>query len=620
MRVNMNKLEKNLKHLITKDPTVVNENANKDSATFSTMRDLTAGVVSKSYALDYLLPKHVAQAHEAGDIHFHDLDYHPFQPLTNCCLVDAESMLSHGFQIGNATVTSPKSIQTASAQLVQIIANVSSSQYGGCTIDRVDELLSKYAKFNEMKHRQIAEKFVHESVIDTYVDERVTQDIGDAIESLEYEINTLYTSNGQTPFVTLGFGLGTDRYSRKIQEAILSTRIKGLGKDRITAIFPKLVFSIKRGVNLNESDPNYDIKQLALECSTKRMYPDILNYDKTVELLGDFKAPMGCRSFLPAWKDKDGHYENNGRCNLGVVTLNVPRIALESKGDMEAFWKIFHQRMAIMHDALVYRIERIAQATPENAPILYQNGAFKHRLKETDDIMTLFKGQRATLSIGYIGLYEAATVFYGPHWERLSKAKAFTLDILKSMKAYQLKWTEQYDIWFSIYSTPSESLTDRFCRLDREQFGEIADITDKGYYQNSFHYDVRKDVTPFEKIDFEKDYPEYASGGYIHYCEYPKLNHNLKALEAVWDYAYDKVSYLGTNIPIDHCRKCGFDGDFKTTAKGYQCPQCGNDDPKSVDVVKRTCGYLGNPVQRPTIEGRHKEMCARVKHLKDASV
>ncbi len=350
------------------------------------------------------------------------------------------------------------------------------------------------------------------------------------------------------------------------------------------------------------------------------MYPDILNYDKTVELLGDFKAPMGCRSFLPAWKDKDGHYENNGRCNLGVVTLNVPRIALESKGDMEAFWKIFHQRMAIMHDALVYRIERIAQATPENAPILYQNGAFKHRLKETDDIMTLFKGQRATLSIGYIGLYEAATVFYGPHWERLSKAKAFTLDILKSMKAYQLKWTEQYDIWFSIYSTPSESLTDRFCRLDREQFGEIADITDKGYYQNSFHYDVRKDVTPFEKIDFEKDYPEYASGGYIHYCEYPKLNHNLKALEAVWDYAYDKVSYLGTNIPIDHCRKCGFVGDFKTTAKGYQCPQCGNDDPKSVDVVKRTCGYLGNPVQRPTIEGRHKEMCARVKHLKDASV
>ncbi|WP_432717943.1 anaerobic ribonucleoside-triphosphate reductase [Staphylococcus equorum] len=619
----MNKLETNLKNLITKDPTVVNENANKDSSTFSTMRDLTAGVVSKSYALDYLLPKHVAEAHKQGDIHFHDLDYHPFQPLTNCCLIDAESMLEDGFQIGNATVTSPKSIQTASAQLVQIIANVSSSQYGGCTIDRVDELLSKYAQFNEQKHRKVAEKFVNAADIDTYVDNQVTQDIGDAIESLEYEINTLYTSNGQTPFVTLGFGLGIDKYSRKIQQAIFHTRIKGLGKDRITAIFPKLVFSIKKGVNFSESDPNYDIKQLALECSTKRMYPDILNYDKTVELLGDFKAPMGCRSFLPAWKNEAGEYENNGRCNLGVVTLNVPRIALESDGDIELFWKLFHERMNIMHDALVYRLERIAEATPDNAPILYKNGAFKHRLTDSDSVVDLFKGQRATLSMGYIGLYEAATVFFGPNWESKSKGKAFTLAILKAMKVYQLRWTEKYDVWFSIYSTPSESLTDRFCRLDREKFGDVVDITDKGYYQNSFHYDVRKDITPFKKIDFEKDYPVYASGGYIHYCEYPKLNHNLKALkalEAVWDYSYDKVSYLGTNIPIDHCRKCDFKGDFKTTAKGYQCPECGNDDPTTVDVVKRTCGYLGNPVQRPTIEGRHKEMCARVKHLKDATL
>lgn len=526
-------------------------------------------------------------------------------------------MLKHGFQIGNATVTSPKSIQTASAQLVQIIANVSSSQYGGCTIDRVDELLSNYVQYNEAKHRELAKKFVQPQDIEMYVDYQVSQDIEDAIESLEYEINTLYTSNGQTPFVTLGFGLGTDTYSRKIQQAILNTRIKGLGKDRITAIFPKLVFSIKKGVNFSSKDPNYDIKQLALECSTKRMYPDILNYDKTVEILGDFKAPMGCRSFLPYWKNEDGEFENNGRCNLGVVTLNVPRIAIESNGDIEMFWKIFHERMSVMHDALVYRIQRIAEVTPDNAPILYKNGAFKHRLTDEEDIMTLLRGKRATLSMGYIGLYEAATVFYGPNWETQSIAKKFTLDILKAMKVYQLKWTEQYDVWFSVYSTPSESLTDRFCRLDIEKYGEIPNVTDKGYYQNSFHYDVRKDITPFEKIDFEKDYPFYASGGYIHYCEYPKLNHNLKALEAVWDYSYDKVSYLGTNIPIDHCRKCDFRGDFKTTATGYQCPECGNDDPTTVDVVKRTCGYLGNPVQRPTIEGRHKEMCARVKHLKD---
>ncbi|MCD8915687.1 anaerobic ribonucleoside-triphosphate reductase [Staphylococcus simulans] len=612
----MLKLEESLSRLIDKDPTVVNENANKDSATFTTMRDLTAGVVSKSYALEHLLPKHVAEAHLSGDIHFHDLDYHPFQPLTNCCLIDIKGMLDKGFEIGNAQVDPPKSIQTATAQIVQIIANVSSSQYGGCTVDRIDEVLSRYAKCNADKHRKIGEAFVYPDKLEAYVQKQTEKDIKDAMQSLEYEINTLYTSNGQTPFVTLGFGLGTDTYSRMIQKAILKTRIQGLGHHHVTAIFPKLVFSIKKGVNFAPEDKNYDIKQLALECSTKRMYPDILNYDKTVEILGDFKAPMGCRSFLPAWRNEEGEFENSGRCNLGVVTLNVPRIALETKGDMAAFWRLLDARMALVHDALVYRIERIRSVIPNNAPILYKSGAFHRRLTEDENVMDLFTKQRATISIGYIGLYEAATVFYGPNWETNPEAKTFTLDILRRMKDFQYQWTEENDIFFSLYSTPSESLTDRFCRLDTERFGLIPDITDKGYYQNSFHYDVRKAVSPFEKLDFEKDYPFLASGGYIHYCEYPKLTHNTKALEAVWDYAYDKVSYLGTNAPIDKCYECGFEGEFDTTAHGFECPYCQNHNPDTVDVVKRTCGYLGNPVQRPTIEGRHKEIAARVKHMK----
>ncbi|WP_105993209.1 anaerobic ribonucleoside-triphosphate reductase [Staphylococcus simulans] len=612
----MLKLEESLSRLIDKDPTVVNENANKDSATFTTMRDLTAGVVSKSYALEHLLPKHVAEAHLSGDIHFHDLDYHPFQPLTNCCLIDIKGMLDKGFEIGNAQVDPPKSIQTATAQIVQIIANVSSSQYGGCTVDRIDEVLSRYAKCNADKHRKIGEAFVYPDKLEAYVQKQTEKDIKDAMQSLEYEINTLYTSNGQTPFVTLGFGLGTDTYSRMIQKAILKTRIQGLGHHHVTAIFPKLVFSIKKGVNFAPEDKNYDIKQLALECSTKRMYPDILNYDKTVEILGDFKAPMGCRSFLPAWCNEEGEFENSGRCNLGVVTLNVPRIALETKGDMAAFWRLLDARMALVHDALVYRIERIRSVIPNNAPILYKSGAFHRRLTEDENVMDLFTKQRATISIGYIGLYEAATVFYGPNWETNPEAKTFTLDILRRMKDFQYQWTEENDIFFSLYSTPSESLTDRFCRLDTERFGLIPDITDKGYYQNSFHYDVRKAVSPFEKLDFEKDYPFLASGGYIHYCEYPKLTHNTKALEAVWDYAYEKVSYLGTNAPIDKCYECGFEGEFDTTAHGFECPHCQNHNPDTVDVVKRTCGYLGNPVQRPTIEGRHKEIAARVKHMK----
>ncbi|UXV41934.1 anaerobic ribonucleoside-triphosphate reductase [Staphylococcus simulans] len=612
----MLKLEESLSRLINKDPTVVNENANKDSETFTTMRDLTAGVVSKSYALEHLLPKHVAAAHLNGDIHFHDLDYHPFQPLTNCCLIDIKGMLEKGFEIGNAQVESPKSIQTATAQIVQIIANVSSSQYGGCTVDCIDEVLSQYAECNARKHREIGEKFVYPEQLDDYVCTQTEKDIKDAMQSLEYEINTLYTSNGQTPFVTLGFGLGTDTYSRMIQKAILKTRIQGLGHHHVTAIFPKLVYSIKKGVNFAPEDINYDVKQLALECSTKRMYPDILNYDKTVEILGDFKAPMGCRSFLPAWQNEKGENENSGRCNLGVVTLNLPRIAIETEGDPAAFWRLLDERMTLIHDALVYRIERIQSVIPNNAPILYKSGAFHNRLKEDDNVMELFKHKRATISMGYIGLYEAATVFYGPNWETNPEAKTFTLDILRRMKDFQYQWTDDYDIFFSLYSTPSESLTDRFCRLDTERFGLIPNITDKGYYQNSFHYDVRKAVSPFEKLDFEKDYPFLASGGYIHYCEYPKLKHNTKALEAVWDYSYDKVSYLGTNAPIDKCYECGFEGDFKTTAHGYECPHCGNHDPDTVDVVKRTCGYLGNPVQRPTIEGRHKEIAARVKHMK----
>ena len=308
---------------------------------------------------------------------------------------------------------------------------------------------------------------------------------------------------------------------------------------------------------------------------------------------------MGCRSFLQGWKDENGVEVNSGRMNLGVVTVNLPRIALESGGDKEKFWQIFNERMNIAEDALVYRVERT----------------------KYDQVDQLFRHRRATVSLGYIGLYEVATVFYGPNWEHNPEAKQFTIDIIKDMKARVEEWSDQYDYHFSIYSTPSESLTDRFCRLDTEKFGKVPDITDKEYYTNSFHYDVRKNPTPFEKLDFEKVYPEAgASGGFIHYCEYPVLQQNPKALEAVWDYAYDRVGYLGTNTPIDRCYKCDFEGDFTPTERGFACPNCGNSDPKTVDVVKRTCGYLGNPQARPMVNGRHKEIAARVKHMNGSTI
>ena len=606
----------NVSRLVNRDESVVNENANKDSRVFSTQRDLTAGAVAKAIGLK-MLPPAVANAHLRGDIHWHDLDYTPFMAETNCCLIDFDYMLNHGFSIGNAEVEPAHSIQVAVTQMTQIIANVASSQYGGCSSDRTDQVLAPFAEKNYQKHlREFGSVIDDPAKLEALAVKQTKKDIYDALQTLEYQVNTLYSTQGQTPFVTVGFGLGTSWIEREIQKDILKIRILGLGKERRTAIFPKLVFTLKRGLNLKPEDPNYDIKQLAIECATKRMYPDVVSYDTIKRLTGSFKAPMGCRSFLQGWTDpKTGKEVNAGRMNLGVITVNLPRIAMEANGDKAKFWKIFEERMRICKEGLLYKVERTKQATPESAPILYKYGAFGHKLADTDSIDDLFKNGRATVSLGYIGLYEVGTVFYCSAWEKNPDAKAFSVSIVKALDDHCKAWEKQYGYHFSVYGTPSESLTDTFCRADTKKFGIVKDITDKEYYTNSFHYDVRKSPTPFEKLDFEKDYPQYSAGGFIHYCEYPNLKQNPKALEAVWDYAYDKIGYLGTNTPIDQCFKCGFKGEFTATAKGYQCPECGNHDPATCDVVKRLCGYLGNPNKRPMVHGRQEEIIHRKKHI-----
>lgn len=609
-----------LEQLFGRKDQVVHENANKDSRVFNTQRDLEAGVVSRALGLR-MLPGIVAKAHLRGDIHWHDLDYSPVTPETNCCLIDFDEMFKNGFKIGNAWVSSPRSIQTATAQMSQIIANVASLQYGGCSANRVDQLLEPYAKINYEKHMKDADKWIAPDKREAFAREKTKKDIYDAMQALEYEINTLYSSQGQTPFTTVNFGLGTSWISREIQKAILKIRIKGLGKEHRTAIFPKLIFTLKRGLNLNPGDPNYDIKQLALECSTKRMYPDLLMYDKIKEITGSFKTPMGCRSFLQGWTDPEtGKEVNSGRMNLGVVTVNLPRIALEAHGDKRLFWEIFKEKMNICKIALDYRIKRTKEAKPENAPLLYMYGAFGKRLKRTDSVDEVFKNSRATVSLGYIGLYEVCTTFYGPNWEHNKEAHDFAVSITKAMHDLCAKWEDEEGYHFSLYSTPAESLTDTFCQDDIKKFDRVEDVTDKEYYTNSFHYDVRKHPTPFEKLEFEEDFPYQAAGGFIHYCEYPNLRQNPKALEAVWDWAYDHVGYLGTNTSIDQCFKCGFKGEFKATERGFKCPQCGNSDPATCDVVKRTCGYLGNPQQRPMVHGRHEEIIHRVKHMSPSMI
>ncbi|MDG2914917.1 anaerobic ribonucleoside-triphosphate reductase [Bisgaard Taxon 10/6] len=614
-REKRSKLTKEIEGLIEQtNMAVLNENANKDSKVIPTQRDLLAGIVAKHYAKQYLLPKDVVDAHERGEIHYHDLDYAPFFPMFNCMLVDLKGMLTKGFKMGNAEIEPPKSIGTATAVTAQIIAQVASHIYGGTTINRIDEVLAPYVQLSYEKLLKIAEEWQIPDA-EGFAKARIEKECFDAFQSLEYEVNTLHTANGQTPFVTFGFGLGTGWQERLIQKSILRNRIRGLGKNHKTPVFPKLVFTIKKGVNQSPADPNYDIKKLALECASKRMYPDILNYDQVVKVTGSFKAPMGCRSFLGKYEE-NGQEIHDGRNNLGVVSLNLPRIALEAKHDEKRFFEILEQRLALAKKALMTRIARLENTKARVAPILYMEGACGVRLKADDNVAQIFKNGRASVSLGYIGIHETINALYNNgHIFDDETLREKGIKIVERLSSATKEWAKETGYAFSLYSTPSENLCDRFCRLDTKQFGIIDGVTDKGYYTNSYHLDVEKKVNPYDKLDFEMPYPSLASGGFICYGEYPNIQHNLKALEDVWDYSYDRVPYYGTNTPIDECYECGFTGEFECTSKGFTCPKCGNHDSEKVSVTRRVCGYLGSPDARPFNPGKQEEVKRRVKHM-----
>ncbi|TQP36561.1 anaerobic ribonucleoside-triphosphate reductase [Vibrio cholerae] len=594
---------------------LLNENANKDGKVIPTQRDLLAGIVAKHYAKTRILPRDVVQAHESGDIHYHDLDYAPFFPMFNCMLIDLKGMLTHGFKMGNAEIDTPKSISTATAVTAQIIAQVASHIYGGTTINRIDEVLAPYVTASYEKHLEIAREWdIHSP--EAFAKARTEKECYDAFQSLEYEVNTLHTANGQTPFVTFGFGLGTSWESRLIQQSILKNRIAGLGKNRKTAVFPKLVFAIKDGLNHKAEDPNYDIKQLALECASKRMYPDILNYDKVVEVTGSFKTPMGCRSFLNPYEE-NGELIHEGRNNLGVVSLNLPRIALQAKGDINKFYALLDDKLKLARRALDTRINRLENVKARVAPILYMEGACGVRLKANDSIADIFKHGRASISLGYIGVHETIMALFGQqkHVYDDLQLREEAVKIIQHLRNAVEQWKKETGYAFSLYGTPSENLCSRFCRIDAKQFGVVEGVTDKGYYTNSFHLDVQKKVNPYDKIDFEMPYPEISSGGFICYGEFPNMQRNVEALENVWDYSYHRVPYYGTNTPIDECYECGFTGEFDCTSKGFVCPRCGNHEPTKVSVTRRVCGYLGSPDARPFNVGKQEEVKRRVKHL-----
>ncbi|EMB50016.1 anaerobic ribonucleoside triphosphate reductase [Vibrio mimicus CAIM 602] len=615
-REKQSKLTQEIEGLIQEsNADLLNENANKDGKVIPTQRDLLAGIVAKHYAKTRILPRDVVQAHEEGDIHYHDLDYAPFFPMFNCMLIDLKGMLTHGFKMGNAEIDTPKSISTATAVTAQIIAQVASHIYGGTTINRIDEVLAPYVTASYEKHLEIAREWDIRSP-EEFAKVRTEKECYDAFQSLEYEVNTLHTANGQTPFVTFGFGLGTSWESRLIQQSILKNRIAGLGKNRKTAVFPKLVFAIKDGLNHKVGDPNYDIKQLALECASKRMYPDILNYDKVVEVTGSFKTPMGCRSFLNTYEE-NGELIHEGRNNLGVVSLNLPRIALKAKGDVKKFYALLDEKLKLARRALDTRINRLENVKARVAPILYMEGACGVRLKANDSIADIFKHGRASISLGYIGVHETIIALFGQqtHVYDDAQLREEAVKIIQHLRNAVEQWKKETGYAFSLYGTPSENLCSRFCRIDAKQFGVVEGVTDKGYYTNSFHLDVQKKVNPYDKIDFEMPYPEVSSGGFICYGEFPNMQRNVEALENVWDYSYHRVPYYGTNTPIDECYECGFTGEFDCTSKGFVCPRCGNHEPTKVSVTRRVCGYLGSPDARPFNVGKQEEVKRRVKHL-----
>ena len=632
---------KNIAELVdASNEDIMSENANKDAKTISVQRDLLAGISSKDYYLNKILPKHLKKAHETGEIHIHDLDYLLFKE-TNCELVNIERMLKGGCNIGNAKMLEPNSVDVAVGHIVQIIASVSSNTYGGCSIPYLDRALIPYIKKSFKKHFSKGLKYVErvdeataKEIIERgnieysnmelkekyplayeYSCDLTRESVKQAMQGLEYEINSLSTVNGQTPFTTIGIGTETSWEGRLVQEFVFKTRMEGFGAKKETAIFPKIVYAMCEGLNMNEEDPNWDIAQLGFECMTKSIYPDILFITKEQLEKGTVVYPMGCRAFLSPWFNEKGEEIYSGRFNIGATTINLPRIAIKNKGDEAGFYKELDRVLDMCKENSIFRAHYLEKTQAEMAPILWQSGALAEKQpKET--IEDLIWGGYATVSIGYIGLSEVSQLLYGEDFAYNEEIYEKTFNILKYISEKVAQFKAETNLGFALYGTPSESLCDRFARIDREEFGDIEGITDKGYYDNSFHVSSRININPFEKLRLESLGHQYSKGGHISYIETDSLKNNLEAIKEILRYAKELgIHYMGINQPVDKCHVCGFKGEFLATEKGFECPQCGNNDGNKMSVIRRVCGYLSQPNSRPFNKGKQKEVINRVKHF-----
>lgn len=598
---------------------VMEENSNKNAVVASTQRDLIAGEVSKDLTKRLLLPEKITKAHEDGVLHFHDADYF-VQPIFNCCLINIQDMLDNGTVMNGKLIESPKSFQVACTVMTQIISAVASSQYGGQSVDI--KHLGKYLRISYNKYKsQILQEYKDQLDADTIegiVRMRLQDELRSGVQTIQYQINTLMTTNGQSPFVTVFLNLDPeDEYIEEnamIIEEILRQRLQGIKNEvgvYVTPAFPKLVYVLDEHNCLKGGKYDY-ITKLAVQCSAKRLYPDYISAKKMRENYeGNVFSPMGCRSFLTPWKDENGNYKFEGRFNQGVVSINLPQIGIIANGDEEKFWKLFDERLELCYEALQCRHKALEGTLSDVSPIHWQYGAIA-RLEKGEKIDKLLHNGYSTLSLGYIGLYEVTKLMTGVS-HTTPEGEAFALRVMNHLKEAASRWREETGIHFSLYGTPAESLCYRFARIDLERFGVIEDVTDKGYYTNSYHVDVRERIDAFSKFKFESQFQKISAGGAISYVEIPNMRHNLEALEELVKFIYDNIQYAEFNTKSDYCHVCGFDGEIIVNDDlEWECPQCGNKDHAKMNVTRRTCGYLGENFWNV---GKTKEIASRVLHI-----
>ena len=608
------------------------ENSNKNPVVNSTQRDYMAGEVSRDITNRILLPKDIVEAHNEGIIHFHDTDYYA-QHMHNCDLVNLEDMLQNGTVITGTLIEKPHSFATACNIATQIVAQVASNQYGGQSIS-----LTHLAPFVQVSREKIRASVraefdavgvsVTDDQVNSVAEKRLREEIRRGVQTIQYQVVTLLTTNGQAPFVTVFMYLGEAKNQQEkddlalIIEETLLQRYQGVKNEQgvwVTPAFPKLIYVLEED-NIHEDSKYWYLTKLAAKCTAKRMVPDYISEKKMLELKVDKNGEghcypcMGCRSFLTPYVDKDGKPKYYGRFNQGVVTVNLPDIALSSGGNVEKFWQIFDERMELCHRALMCRHERLKGTLSDAAPILWQYGACA-RLKKGQPIDELLYGGYSTISLGYAGLYECVKYMTGKSHTDPS-ATPFALEIMHRLNDACKKWKEQHNIDFSLYGTPLESTTYKFAKCLQKRFGVIEGITDKGYITNSYHVHVTEPIDAFKKLEFEAQFQHLSPGGAISYVEVPDMQNNLDAVLEVMKFIYDHIIYAELNTKSDYCQVCGWDGEIEIVEEDgkliWRCPQCGNTDQDKMNVARRTCGYIGTQFWN---QGRTQEIKDRVLHL-----